>query len=190
MYCKVLHCAVLYSTVLNCNVIHCTFRAALYSTLVYTTILYITAVYCAVFFNVLYFTVLNSSKLYWTLLFSTALYCSALYCTVLYCTIPFFIFCTVLYCSGVPRGVWGVQTPPSTPNFQSSDKAKSNSQFRGKYIRNNLTRIRLSLIFWVVSWKGLPANYHPQQWYLIFLSKLWRYVSVVTEVWISVIRIP
>ena len=42
-------------------------------------------------------------------------------------------------------GVWGVQTPP--PKFRSFDKAEPNFQFRGKYIRNNLTRIRLSLIF-------------------------------------------
>ena len=42
-------------------------------------------------------------------------------------------------------GVWGVQTPP--PKFRSFDKDEPNSQFRGKYIHNNLTRIRLSLIF-------------------------------------------
>ena len=49
--------------------------------------------------------------------------------------------------SGVPRGGggWDVQTPP--PKFRSFEKAEPNSQFRGKYIRNNLTRIRLSLIF-------------------------------------------
>jgi hypothetical protein len=40
----------------------------------------------------------------------------------------------------------------------SFDKAEPNSQFRGKYIRN-LTSIRLSLIFWVVSWKALSASY-------------------------------
>jgi hypothetical protein len=40
-------------------------------------------------------------------------------------------------------GVW-VFNPPK---FRSFDKAEPNSQFRGKYIRNNLTRIRLSLIF-------------------------------------------
>jgi hypothetical protein len=35
--------------------------------------------------------------------------------------------------TGVPRGgVWGVQTPPKL--FQSFDKGKPNSQFRGKYI--------------------------------------------------------
>ena len=45
----------------------------------------------------------------------------------------------------VGGGVWGVQPPP--PKFLSFDKAEPNSQFRGKYIRNNLTRIRLSLIF-------------------------------------------
>ena len=48
--------------------------------------------------------------------------------------------------SGVPRGV-GVFKPPPPPKFRSFDKAEPNSQFRGKYIRNNLTRIRLSLIF-------------------------------------------
>ena len=48
--------------------------------------------------------------------------------------------------SGVPRGGgWVVQTPhPEIPKFL---EAEPNSQFRGKYIRNNLTRIRLSLIF-------------------------------------------
>jgi hypothetical protein len=52
--------------------------------------------------------------------------------------------------SGVPRGgVWGVQ--PTPPKFRNFDKAEPNSQFRGKYIRNKLTRIRLSLIFLVVS---------------------------------------
>ena len=45
---------------------------------------------------------------------------------------------------GVGVGWGGVQTPPK---FRSFDKAEPNSQFRGKYIRNNLTRIRLSLIF-------------------------------------------
>ena len=40
---------------------------------------------------------------------------------------------------------FGVFKPP--PKFLSFDKAEPNSQFRGKYIRNNLTRIRLSLIF-------------------------------------------
>jgi hypothetical protein len=37
----------------------------------------------------------------------------------------------------------GVQTPLK---FRSFDKAGPNSQFRGKYIRNNLIRIRVSLI--------------------------------------------
>jgi hypothetical protein len=42
------------------------------------------------------------------------------------------------------EGVWGVQPPP--PKFRSFDKAEPNSQFRGKYISNNLIRIRVSLI--------------------------------------------
>jgi hypothetical protein len=41
------------------------------------------------------------------------------------------------------RGVWGVQTPLK---FQGFDKADLNSQFCGKYICNNLIRIRVSLI--------------------------------------------
>jgi hypothetical protein len=45
--------------------------------------------------------------------------------------------------SGVPKGGWGVEPPPK---FWSYDKAELNSQFRGKYIRNNLIRIRVSLI--------------------------------------------
>jgi hypothetical protein len=47
--------------------------------------------------------------------------------------------------SGVPRGVGG-STPPSPLKFQSFDKAEPKSQFRGKYIRKNLIRIRGSLI--------------------------------------------
>jgi hypothetical protein len=89
--------------------------------------------------------------------------------------------------SVVLRGVWGVQPPP--PKFRSFDKAELNSQFRGKYIHNNLTRIRLSLILWVASWKGLPTSYHPHSG-IFFLSKAWRDVSIVTEVWIRAIRIP
>jgi hypothetical protein len=43
------------------------------------------------------------------------------------------------------EGGLGVQPPPP-PKFQSFDKAEPNSQLRGKYIRNNLIRIRDSLI--------------------------------------------
>jgi hypothetical protein len=39
---------------------------------------------------------------------------------------------------------WLVQTPP--PNFWRFDKAEPNSQFCGKYVHNNPTRIRVSLI--------------------------------------------
>jgi hypothetical protein len=42
-------------------------------------------------------------------------------------------------------GELGVQTP-LPPKFRSFEKAEPNSQFRGKCIRNNLTRIRVSLI--------------------------------------------
>jgi hypothetical protein len=35
---------------------------------------------------------------------------------------------------------------PPSPKFRSFDKAEPNSQFRGKYIPNNLIRIRASLI--------------------------------------------
>jgi len=73
-------------------------------------------------------------------------------------------------------GVW-VFKPP-TPKFWNFDKAEPNSQFRGIYIRNNLTTIRLSLIFWVVVWKALPARYDPPGWYFFFLSKAWRGVSI------------
>jgi hypothetical protein len=48
--------------------------------------------------------------------------------------------------SGVPRGVWGVQPLPLPPKFQSFDITEPNSQFRGKYIRNNLLGIQVSLI--------------------------------------------
>jgi hypothetical protein len=40
----------------------------------------------------------------------------------------------------------GVQTPSLAPKFRSFDKAEPNSQFRGIYIRNNLIRIRVSLL--------------------------------------------
>jgi hypothetical protein len=42
-----------------------------------------------------------------------------------------FCACPTLLVSGVPRGVWGVQTP-IPPKFRSFDKAERNSQFRGK----------------------------------------------------------
>jgi hypothetical protein len=42
------------------------------------------------------------------------------------------------------RSVWSSGVPP--PKFRSFDKAKPNSQFRGKYIRYNLIRIRGSPI--------------------------------------------
>jgi hypothetical protein len=70
-------------------------------------------------------------------------------------------------------GVWGVQ-PPTPPKFRSFYKAEPNSQFRGKYIRNNLTRIRLSLIFWVVSWKDLPASYDPHSGIFFLQGMTWR----------------
>jgi hypothetical protein len=47
---------------------------------------------------------------------------------------------------GLPRGGSGFKPPPP-PKFRSFDKAESNSQFRGKYIRNNLITVRVSLIF-------------------------------------------
>jgi hypothetical protein len=71
-------------------------------------------------------------------------------------------------------GGGGVQTPPK---FRSFDKAEPNSQFRGKYIRNNLTRIWLSLIFLVVSRKALPTSYDPHSG-IFFLSKTWSDVSI------------
>ena len=68
--------------------------------------------------------------------------------------------CLVLFVSGVPRGGGlGCSNPP--PKFRSFDKAEPNSQFHGKYIPNNLTRIRLSLIFWVVAWKAFPPAMTP-----------------------------
>jgi hypothetical protein len=45
--------------------------------------------------------------------------------------------------SGVPRGL-GFNPHPR--KFRSFDKAKPNFKFRGKFIRNNLIRIRVSLI--------------------------------------------
>jgi hypothetical protein len=47
-------------------------------------------------------------------------------------------------------GGWGGGV---TPKFRSFDKAEPNSQLRGKYIRNDLIRIRISLIS---KWSGTP----------------------------------
>jgi hypothetical protein len=49
---------------------------------------------------------------------------------------------------GVPEEGGGVIGGfyPLPPKFRSFDKAEPNSHFRGKYIRNNLIRIRGSLI--------------------------------------------
>jgi hypothetical protein len=49
--------------------------------------------------------------------------------------------------SGVTRRVvfGGVQHPPP-PKFRGFDKAETNFHFRGKYIRNNPIRIRISFI--------------------------------------------
>jgi hypothetical protein len=52
-------------------------------------------------------------------------------------------FGVVLKISGVPRGVWGYKPPSEIPKFY---KAELNSHFRGKYIRDKLIRIRVSLI--------------------------------------------
>jgi hypothetical protein len=60
------------------------------------------------------------------------------------------------------------------PKFRSFDKAEPNSQLRGKYIRNNLTKIRVSLIFWVASWKGLPASFHPHSGIFSVQGMTWR----------------
>jgi hypothetical protein len=51
--------------------------------------------------------------------------------------------------SGVPPNVTLSAVPGEgfqTPKFQNFDKAKPNSQFHGKYIDNNVIRIRVSLI--------------------------------------------
>ena len=83
---------------------------------------------------------------------------------------------TILMVSGVPRG-GGLGSSNTLPpsKFRSFDKAEPNSQFRGKYIRNSLTRIRPSLIFWVVALKALPASYDPPEWYFFSLQGMtWR----------------
>jgi hypothetical protein len=48
--------------------------------------------------------------------------------------------------SGIPEG-GGLLGFTPLPKFRGFDKAEPNSQFRGKYIRNNLIRIWVSLIF-------------------------------------------
>jgi hypothetical protein len=47
--------------------------------------------------------------------------------------------------SGLPRG-GGVEGFKPHPKFRSFEKAEPNSLFCGKYIRNNLIRIRVSII--------------------------------------------
>jgi hypothetical protein len=51
----------------------------------------------------------------------------------------------VPFIAGASGGGVGGSNTPST-KFRSFNKAEPNSQFREKYIRNNLTRIRVSLI--------------------------------------------
>ena len=98
----------------------------------------------------------------WAFCKESSLGCCQNHCTTASCT-------SVVYRGGV---VWGVQTPPK---FLSFDKAELNSQFHGKYIRNNLTRIRLPLIFWVVSWNPPPASYDPHSGIFISLQGMtWR----------------
>ena len=73
------------------------------------------------------------------------------------------------------EGGLGCSNPPPPSKFRSFDKAEPNSQFRGKYIRNKLTRIRLSLIFLVVSCKALPASYDPHSGIFFSLRGMtWR----------------
>jgi hypothetical protein len=67
---------------------------------------------------------------------------------VLLCTRLPVAYLLLLHASGVPRG-GGVQPPETAPHpskFRSLDEAEPNSQFRGKYIRNNLIRMRGALI--------------------------------------------
>ena len=45
------------------------------------------------------------------------------------------------------EGGLGGSTPSPPPKCRGFDKAEPNSQFRGKYITNNLPRTRFSLIF-------------------------------------------
>jgi hypothetical protein len=44
------------------------------------------------------------------------------------------------------EGGLGGFNPPLPPKFRSFNKAEPSSQFRGKYIRNNLIRIQVSII--------------------------------------------
>ena len=67
------------------------------------------------------------------------------------------------------RGGFGVFKPPP-PKFRRFDKAEPNSQFRGKYIRNNLTRIRLSLIFLSCFVKSPPRHLWPPTVVFFFSS--------------------
>ena len=73
------------------------------------------------------------------------------------------------------RGGFGVfKPPPPSPKFRSFDKAEPNSQFRGKYIHNNLTRIWLSLIFWVVCEKPSPPAMTPTVVFFSHQGMTWR----------------
>jgi hypothetical protein len=69
-------------------------------------------------------------------------------------SLPTVLSLSILHCTVAYRGgVWGVQPHPPPPKFWSFDNAEPNFQFRGKYIRNNLIRIWVSLI-WKLS--GTP----------------------------------
>jgi hypothetical protein len=87
-------------------------------------------------------------------------------------------FCKATYrprVSGVPRGGLGCLTPPPSPKFRILTKAEPNSQFRGEYIHNNLTRIRLSLIFWLFREKPSPPAMTPTAVFFFSLQGMtWR----------------
>jgi hypothetical protein len=58
------------------------------------------------------------------------------------------------YIIGVPGRLGGSTPPP--PQFRSFDKAESNSQFHGKYIRNNL------ITHFQIEWNPRLGGYRPQ----------------------------
>jgi hypothetical protein len=74
-----------------------------------------------------------------------------------------------------------------TPKFRSFDKAEPNSQFRGKSIRNNLIRIRVS--HFLSCFMKRPPRQLLDPTVTFLFSKAWRDESIVTKVWISAIWI-
>jgi hypothetical protein len=94
----------------------------------------------------------------------------------------------LVYISGVPRGVWGVKPPPPQ-KFRSFDKlSRIPSSVENTSVTPNKNTTFTHFLSCFV--KRPPRQLWLPQWYFFSLSKAWHDVSIVTEKWISAIRIP